>query len=252
MMCPTRRRRERVRADCSRGADVVSCSWGIGQADPLLAPAIAAWTDSGMVPVFAVGSDGRGADQLQPGRLQGVIGVGASEVKYKSRVDVGDDQRAFSSLGPALVNASPRLRQPGAVARRTGLRHRGPVLPERHQDPGLHGHLSGHAARRRGCGDSAGAHPADGGRCRQPHLQGARTSRRPSGNAGSCAGVEWSTCGLHLWVLTSTAPRRWKRRLLQRREHQSRSGCSASMDDGFTAISGWGPARVRTPNYGAA
>ena len=200
MMCPTRV--DDVNAsepDCSRGADVVSCSWGIGQADPLLAPAIAAWTDSGMVPVFAVGNDGSEGCQTSysPADYRGVIGVGASEVKYKSRVDVGDDVCAFSSLGPALVNASHSAfssQVPSLVA--PGYDIEGPSFQSDTKTLGFTGtsqatpHVAGAAAI------LLGAHPSltvDDVSSRI--FQGAnRTSlQEPSGNAGSCAGVEWST-----------------------------------------------------------
>ena len=53
-MCPTPVGTDQ-HANCSLGADVVSCSWGEDDATTdFLKDAIAAWLKAGMVPVFAV------------------------------------------------------------------------------------------------------------------------------------------------------------------------------------------------------
>ena len=94
--------------DCSRGADVVSCSWGVGEGNPLLSSAVQAWLDAGMVPIFAVGNAGTYGCQTasSPADYTGVLSVGATQAKSKYNAALGDVVCAFSSRGPALVNRS--------------------------------------------------------------------------------------------------------------------------------------------------
>jgi subtilisin family serine protease len=92
-MCPTPVNSEQG-ANCSLGADIVSCSWGEGDATTgFLKEAMASWLKAGMVPVFAVGNAGPAcATVVSPADYSGVISVGAT--------DSHDGMVAFSSRGP--------------------------------------------------------------------------------------------------------------------------------------------------------
>ena len=101
-MCPTPLDSD-SHANCSLGADVVSCSWGEDDATTgFLKDAIAAWLKAGMVPVFAVGNAGPKCNTVvSPADYAGVVSVGAT--------DKDDSMVAFSSRGPGANGTSGAL-----------------------------------------------------------------------------------------------------------------------------------------------
>ena len=101
-MCPTPVNSDDD-ANCTLGADIVSCSWGEDDATTgFLKQAIAAWLKADMVPVFAVGNAGpQCATSVSPADYAGVISVGAT--------DKGDNMVAFSSRGPGANGTSGAL-----------------------------------------------------------------------------------------------------------------------------------------------
>ncbi len=92
MLCPTPVRGGE--ANCSLGADVVSCSWGTSSSgNTYLMEIVNAWEQAGMVPVFAAGNCGS------------ACGTGKSPSDYSAAIAVGaTDNRntlaTFSSRGP--------------------------------------------------------------------------------------------------------------------------------------------------------
>jgi len=111
VLCPTRL--DGSGADCSRGADVVSNSWGGGNGDDWYSSYVDAWRNAGIIPVFAQGNSGPAcATANSPGDLDTVIGVGATN---------SDDALAiFSSRGPGPNAAGfsaikPDISAPGAA-----------------------------------------------------------------------------------------------------------------------------------------
>jgi len=122
-MCPTPVN-QATPTDCSKGADVVSCSWGEDNDHaPYLEQYIKAWLKAEMVPVFAVGNyGGKCKTSVSPADYAGVIGVGGT--------DKSDQLLEFSSRGPAtnVSNASSPLKYnpmtPAIVA--PGLNIEGP------------------------------------------------------------------------------------------------------------------------------
>jgi len=77
--------------DRSRGAHVVSNSWGGGQGT-YFDKSIAAWREAGIIPVFAAGNDGRCNTIGYPGTNKDVITVGATSKD--------NSLASFSSRGP--------------------------------------------------------------------------------------------------------------------------------------------------------
>ena len=111
VLCPTPVNKK-APADCSRGADVVSCSWGQDTAtDASLEQSVKAWLKAGTVPVFAVGNAGPACKtSVAPADYRGVIGVGGT---------MNDDSLlAFSSRGPT----------PNATTGATGLNPLAPAI----------------------------------------------------------------------------------------------------------------------------
>ena len=101
-LCPTDLKGKA--ANCSLGADVVSCSWGEDtDTTGFLKPAIAAYLKAGTVPVFAVGNAGpKCRTSVSPADYHGVLSVGAS--------DKSDGVVAFSSRGPGANGTSGALK----------------------------------------------------------------------------------------------------------------------------------------------
>jgi len=110
VLCPTRI--DGSGENCGLGADVVSNSWGGGQADDWYLSYTQAWRDAGMIPVFALGNSGPACNTANsPGDLYNVIGVGAT--------DSNDRLASFSSRGPGRGTANfpelkPDISAPGA------------------------------------------------------------------------------------------------------------------------------------------
>jgi len=110
VLCPTRV--DGTDPDCSKGANVVSNSWGGGQGDQWYSPYVDAWRQAGIVPVFAQGNSGPQCSTANsPGDLNSVIGVGAT--------DNSDSLSRFSSRGPGpnlpgFSQLKPDISAPGA------------------------------------------------------------------------------------------------------------------------------------------
>jgi subtilisin family serine protease len=109
VMCPTPV--GSTAADCSKGADIVSCSWGdLPGGDDYMRNVTSAWEAAGMLGVFAVGNNGPDCSTVaSPADYPHSLGVGAT--------DKGDGLTDFSSRGPsddaAWTQVVPRLVAPG-------------------------------------------------------------------------------------------------------------------------------------------
>lgn len=98
--------------DCSKGANVVSNSWGGGQADPWYSSYIRAWREAGIIPIFSQGNSGSSCSTANsPADSDLVIGVGAT--------DKNDALASFSSRGPGpkaragFAELKPDISAPG-------------------------------------------------------------------------------------------------------------------------------------------
>lgn len=96
VICPTRI--NGTDADCSRGADIVSNSWGgKDPRDDFYTKYVHAWRQAGLVPVFANGNVGPECGAISaPGDFANVMGIGA--------INVDNQLASFSSRGPAPQN----------------------------------------------------------------------------------------------------------------------------------------------------
>jgi len=109
VLCPTGT--DGKNPDCGIGADVVSNSWGGGRGNAWFKPAVDAWIQGGIVPVFSQGNSGpRCGSANSPADMDNVIGVGSTNKKFAlSR---------FSSRGPAtgippFAKLKPEIAAPG-------------------------------------------------------------------------------------------------------------------------------------------
>jgi len=113
VICPTEQ--GGTGEDCTRGADLVSNSWGGGRGSTTFLVVIQAWLDAGSVPLFSQGNAGSGcASANSPGDLGIVIGVGST--------DSNDALSTFSSRGPGIGTANfpllkPDISAPGEAVR---------------------------------------------------------------------------------------------------------------------------------------
>lgn len=109
VMCPTPVGKT-TPEDCSKGADVVSCSWGFASTyAPSFIQYVAAWTAADLIPVFAVGNYGPDCSTIAaPSDFSGVIGVGATDQK--------DNILGFSSRGPVATKTGYSTYVPAVVA----------------------------------------------------------------------------------------------------------------------------------------
>jgi len=115
VMCPTKQ--DGKATDCSKGADVVSNSWGGGQGDTWFKPHVEAWRAAGIVPVFSQGNSGpRCGSANSPADLKLVIGVGSSNKNFQlsrfssrgpgvSRPDFGKMKPDITAPGEAVVSS---------------------------------------------------------------------------------------------------------------------------------------------------
>lgn len=111
VMCPTDSKGENPR--CDLGADVINNSWGGGVTDEAsltwFSAASQAWTEAGMIPIFAMGNSGPGCGTAgTPGDLTNVIGVGA--------IDEKGSLTFFSSRGPGSDHNGHAVMKPDLVA----------------------------------------------------------------------------------------------------------------------------------------
>jgi hypothetical protein len=92
VVCPTRI--DGTQPDCSRGADIVSNSWGGKDGkDEFYASYVKVWREAGLIPVFSNGNSGPNCGALSsPGDFRQVIGIGA--------LNVDKELAKFSSRGP--------------------------------------------------------------------------------------------------------------------------------------------------------
>lgn len=92
--------------DCSKAPRLVSNSWVNGADDKSYQAAVNAWHAAGIIPIFAIGNDGRyGCDTTRsPGDLPNVISVGA--------IAANGSLADFSSKGPNYM-IKPELSAPG-------------------------------------------------------------------------------------------------------------------------------------------
>jgi len=95
--------------DCTRGADLVSNSWGGGRGSTTFLTYIQAWVDAGSVPLFSQGNSGSACSTANsPGDLGLVIGIGST--------NLNDALSSFSSRGPGLGTANFPLQKPDISA----------------------------------------------------------------------------------------------------------------------------------------
>jgi len=107
VVCPTRQGGEEE--DCTKGADLVSNSWGGGRGSSTYKTYIQAWLDAGMVPLFSQGNSGSSCSTANsPGDLGLVIGIGST--------DKNDALSSFSSRGPGIGSADFPLQKPDISA----------------------------------------------------------------------------------------------------------------------------------------
>jgi len=114
VICPTKQ--DGTGEDCTKGADIVSNSWGGGQGSTTYLSMVNAWIDAGSVPLFSQGNSGSSCSTANsPGDLAVVIGVGST--------DRNDQLSSFSSRGPAVdrapnfVKQKPDISAPGEQVR---------------------------------------------------------------------------------------------------------------------------------------
>jgi len=113
VICPTRQ--GGTGEDCTRGADLVSNSWGGGRGSSTYKTVIEAWLDAGSVPLFSQGNSGSACSTANsPGDLAIVIGVGST--------DSNDALSSFSSRGPGIGTVDfpllkPDISAPGEAVR---------------------------------------------------------------------------------------------------------------------------------------
>ena len=113
VLCPTRL--DGSEPDCTKGADVISNSWGGSGDDDWYMEFTTAWRDAGMIPVFSQGNSGPRCETLgSPGDYDHVIGVAATD-PYVSLAE-------FSSRGPGSGNpgfpvSKPDISAPGVDIR---------------------------------------------------------------------------------------------------------------------------------------
>ena len=171
-------------SDCSKGAQVVSCSWGEDTGgDDYMVNVTQAWEAAHMVGVFAVGNSGPDcATVASPSDYATSLGVGAT--------DKDDALADFSSRGPSVGKAYSSLTKPGIVAP-------GVYVPSTWYTGGYY-HLSGTS---QACPLVAGtaalvlaANPSlTPAQVRQSIISSAEQSAlsTPSGKA-SCGGKQWN------------------------------------------------------------
>lgn len=109
MLCPTNP--AGTIANCSKVPRVVSNSWVIPQGSTWYSTVINAWSQAGIVAVFAIGNRGPGCGTtLAPGEYPTVLGVGASTKT--------DTLASFSSKGPSPFGViKPDIVAPGVSVR---------------------------------------------------------------------------------------------------------------------------------------
>lgn len=107
VLCPTRQ--GGAGEDCTKGADLVSNSWGGGRGSSTYLTYVTAWVDAGMVPLFSQGNSGSLCSTANsPGDLGIVIGVGST--------DKNDALSSFSSRGPGVGTNTHPLQKPDISA----------------------------------------------------------------------------------------------------------------------------------------
>ena len=95
MLCPTDP--QGGNKDCSKAPQLVTNSWGGGQALRFYDSVIAAWRAADIIPIFAAGNDGPDCRTISsPGDHEDVITVGAIQQ------NVDDPLAPFSSVGPQI------------------------------------------------------------------------------------------------------------------------------------------------------
>jgi subtilisin family serine protease len=179
--------------DCSKGANVVSCSWGNeGGDDDYMLNVTEAWETAGILGVFADGNDGPDcASAASPADYPQVLGVGATD-KHDALV-------SFSSRGPS-ANSKWAQVVPALVA--PGL-----LVPSAYYDADdSYYHLSGTS---QACPLVAGtaalvkaANPAmSPAQVRAVLAASAFTEDlvAPADGKPSCGGIEWSTFPNHIY-----------------------------------------------------
>ncbi|MBU6427931.1 MAG: S8 family serine peptidase, partial [Cyanobacteria bacterium REEB65] len=82
----------------NHGANVISCSWGSTQDDPIIDQAIDEAVASGCIVVAAAGNNGN-TTPFYPAAHAGVLSVGAT--------DTSDARASFSNYGPWVMTAAP-------------------------------------------------------------------------------------------------------------------------------------------------
>jgi subtilisin family serine protease len=103
VLCPTTQ--DGSQTNCTKGADVMSNSWGGGQGSTTFKAYIEAWLEAGSIPIFSQGNAGPTCGSANsPGDLGIVIGVGST-----SRTDA---LSSFSSRGPGQGTADFPLLKP--------------------------------------------------------------------------------------------------------------------------------------------
>jgi hypothetical protein len=98
-------------------ADIVSNSWGGGQAQWWYNQVVYAWRAAGILPTFSMGNDGPGCDTAgDPGNMENVLAVGATN---SSDTNAPGTTASFSSRGPAKITnlVKPDVSAPGANIR---------------------------------------------------------------------------------------------------------------------------------------
>ena len=173
-------------ADCSRGADVVSCSWGDdNDHTTYLQQYIAAWIKAGTVPVFAVGNAGpKCATSVSPADYTGVVGVGAS--------NNNDEIMAYSSRGPTTNATGYEALTPSIVA--PGYDIEGPAPDDVTGYKGFSGtsqacpHVAGAAALvLSAAGEAAGT-----AEVKRALLESAQQKSLQGGSGDTCGGRKWN------------------------------------------------------------
>jgi len=106
-VCPTKV--DGTEEDCSKGADVISNSWGGGRGDSTYIPWIQAAVDAGIHVIFSAGNAGsRCSTTNSPGDTAQVISVGAT--------DKNDMLAYFSSRGPGIGSQTHPVQKPDVSA----------------------------------------------------------------------------------------------------------------------------------------